>query len=256
MRAGCSPRCSRLRRVAGGGRDRPCGAGRAGAERHDPARVRAAGGGDRGAGGGGGGGLRRRGADRRGAGRGGLRRGLRRLDRGRGIPLRAGARRTTPASRIAFWPDTKGSTPRTLAAMIAGEDPVVDDPAAFAGVSVAARGLFALDWLLFDPGARRSRRGATAAGCSVAITARHGGDGGAAAGAVARSLGGDPDQRGRGGQPGLPRAGRVDAGALLGADRRRCRPTSTCGWGGRWAPSTGRSRGGPRPGGRGGRCAT
>jgi predicted lipoprotein len=37
--------------------------------------------------------------------------------------------------------------------MAAGEDPVVDDPAAFAGVSVAARGFFALDYLLFDPAA-------------------------------------------------------------------------------------------------------
>jgi uncharacterized protein len=54
---------------------------------------------------------------------------------------------------IAFWPDTKGATPRTLGTMIAAEDPVVDDPAAFAGASVAARGLFALDWLLYDPAA-------------------------------------------------------------------------------------------------------
>jgi uncharacterized protein len=52
---------------------------------------------------------------------------------------------------IEFWPDTKGSTPRTLAAMVAAEDPVVDDPAAFAQVSAAARGLMALEQLLFDP---------------------------------------------------------------------------------------------------------
>jgi predicted lipoprotein len=52
---------------------------------------------------------------------------------------------------IAFWPDTKGATPRTLQAMIAAEDPAVDDAAAFAEVSVAARGLFALDYLLHDP---------------------------------------------------------------------------------------------------------
>jgi predicted lipoprotein len=37
--------------------------------------------------------------------------------------------------------------------MLRDEDPAVDDPAAFGGVSVAARGLFALDWLLYDPGA-------------------------------------------------------------------------------------------------------
>jgi predicted lipoprotein len=54
---------------------------------------------------------------------------------------------------IAFWPDTKGATPRTIETMVAAEDPAVDDPAAFAEVSVAARGLFALDYLLFDPAA-------------------------------------------------------------------------------------------------------
>jgi predicted lipoprotein len=53
---------------------------------------------------------------------------------------------------IAFWPDTRGATPRALSAQIAVEDPVVDDPATFREVSVAARGLFALDQLLFDPG--------------------------------------------------------------------------------------------------------
>ena len=52
---------------------------------------------------------------------------------------------------IEFWPDTKGSTPRALAALVANEDPVVDDTAGFAEVSVAARGLMALDQLLFDP---------------------------------------------------------------------------------------------------------
>jgi predicted lipoprotein len=49
---------------------------------------------------------------------------------------------------IAFWPDQRGLTPRTLAALAASEDPAVDDPAAFAQVSVAGRGLFALDALL------------------------------------------------------------------------------------------------------------
>jgi predicted lipoprotein len=54
---------------------------------------------------------------------------------------------------VEFWPDTKGAIPRTLGRMIADEDPVVDDPAAFASASVAARGLMALDTLLFDRGA-------------------------------------------------------------------------------------------------------
>ena len=52
---------------------------------------------------------------------------------------------------IAFWPDTRGFTDKTLAGLIADEDPVVDDPAAMADLSIAARGLFALDMLLFDP---------------------------------------------------------------------------------------------------------
>jgi predicted lipoprotein len=79
---------------------------------------------------------------------------------------------------IAFWPDTKGSVPRTLATMVAAEDPVVDDPAAFAQVSVAARGLMAIDELLFDPeaepvvaGRYRCRLLAAIAGDLVATTA-------------------------------------------------------------------------------------
>lgn len=55
--------------------------------------------------------------------------------------------------KIEFWPDTKASTPRTLAALVRDEDPVVDSPGAFAQVSVAARGLMALDQLLYDPAA-------------------------------------------------------------------------------------------------------
>jgi len=55
------------------------------------------------------------------------------------------------AFAIAFWPDARGFTPRQIEGLIRDADPVVDDPAAFATVSVAARGLFALDYLLFDP---------------------------------------------------------------------------------------------------------
>ncbi|MBK1635462.1 imelysin family protein [Rhodovulum adriaticum] len=55
------------------------------------------------------------------------------------------------ALAIAFWPDTRGLVPRTLGRLIAAQDPVVTDPAGFAEVSVAGRGLFALERLLFDP---------------------------------------------------------------------------------------------------------
>lgn len=52
---------------------------------------------------------------------------------------------------IAFWPDERGFTPRALKGLIAAQDPIADDKAAFAEVSIAARGLFALEMLLFDP---------------------------------------------------------------------------------------------------------
>ncbi|WP_118132954.1 imelysin family protein [Oceanicella sp. SM1341] len=54
------------------------------------------------------------------------------------------------AFAIAFWPDRKGFTARNLAGLAEAEDPVVDDPEAFGHVSIAARGLFALDYLLYD----------------------------------------------------------------------------------------------------------
>lgn len=50
---------------------------------------------------------------------------------------------------IAFWPDSRGAGPRALARLIADEDAAVDDPAEFAEVSVAARGLFALEQVLY-----------------------------------------------------------------------------------------------------------
>lgn len=51
---------------------------------------------------------------------------------------------------VAFWPDKKGMIPKALTRMIANENPVVNDPAAFANHSVAARGFFALEQMLFD----------------------------------------------------------------------------------------------------------
>jgi hypothetical protein len=60
------------------------------------------------------------------------------------------------AFSIAFWPDPRGAGPRALTQMLAATDPVADDPAAFADASVAVKGLFALDWLLFDPAAEQA----------------------------------------------------------------------------------------------------
>lgn len=55
------------------------------------------------------------------------------------------------AFALAFWPDPRGSTPKALATLIRDTDPVVLDPDDFATVSIAARGFYALEFLLFDP---------------------------------------------------------------------------------------------------------
>lgn len=55
------------------------------------------------------------------------------------------------AFALAFWPDPRGATPKALAALIRNEDPIVATPDGFATVSVAARGFYALEFLLFDP---------------------------------------------------------------------------------------------------------
>lgn len=55
------------------------------------------------------------------------------------------------ALAIAFWPDPRGRVGRAVAGMVADEEEVVATLAGFAGVSVAARGLFVLERLLYDP---------------------------------------------------------------------------------------------------------
>ncbi|WP_299656229.1 imelysin family protein [uncultured Tateyamaria sp.] len=55
------------------------------------------------------------------------------------------------AFALAFWPDTRGSIPKALATLLGDQDPAVSDPDAFAEVSIAARGFYALEFLLFDP---------------------------------------------------------------------------------------------------------
>ncbi|UOA30645.1 hypothetical protein DSM110093_00398 [Sulfitobacter sp. DSM 110093] len=50
---------------------------------------------------------------------------------------------------IAFWPDTRGMVGRSVARLVAGEDPIAQD-GDFSEVSIAARGLFALERLLYD----------------------------------------------------------------------------------------------------------
>jgi len=51
---------------------------------------------------------------------------------------------------LSFWPDSRGVTPRSLTELIETEDPVVETAEGFAEVSVAARGFYAMEFLLYD----------------------------------------------------------------------------------------------------------
>ena len=55
------------------------------------------------------------------------------------------------AFALAFWPDTKGFTPKALSSLIATEDAAVESPEGFAETSVAGRGFFALEQMLYEP---------------------------------------------------------------------------------------------------------
>lgn len=55
------------------------------------------------------------------------------------------------AFAIAFWPDSRGKTPRAIIGLLTGDPGMLTDPDAFREVSIAARGLYALEFLLFDP---------------------------------------------------------------------------------------------------------
>ncbi|ETX27921.1 imelysin family protein [Roseivivax isoporae] len=57
------------------------------------------------------------------------------------------------ALTLGFWPDTRGMIPRTLVGLAADGDAAVDDPAAFAEVSIAARGFFGMEQVLYGPDA-------------------------------------------------------------------------------------------------------
>ncbi|OBY24521.1 imelysin family protein [Leisingera sp. JC1] len=55
------------------------------------------------------------------------------------------------AFALAFWPDSRSKTPKALASLIRSEDAGITDAATFAGYSIAARGFYALEYLLYDP---------------------------------------------------------------------------------------------------------
>lgn len=75
------------------------------------------------------------------------------------------------AFAIAFWPDTKGFTPRALTALIDTQDPAGTSARGLADVSIAGRGFYALEFLMFDDVIRK--RGDPAYRCALvqAITA-------------------------------------------------------------------------------------
>ena len=51
---------------------------------------------------------------------------------------------------MGFWPDPKGFTTKSLGRFIQDEDPIVQDPTQYAEVSIAARGFYAMEALLYD----------------------------------------------------------------------------------------------------------
>ncbi|MBE1283642.1 MAG: peptidase M75 [Rhodobacteraceae bacterium] len=54
------------------------------------------------------------------------------------------------AFALAYWPDSKGFTPKTLTSLLNSADPIVQDPEAFSTLSIAGRGFYALEFLLYD----------------------------------------------------------------------------------------------------------
>jgi predicted lipoprotein len=59
--------------------------------------------------------------------------------------------RDNRAFALAFWPDSRGKTPKALHQIIAQTDPIITTPEGVASLSIAARGFYALEFLLYDP---------------------------------------------------------------------------------------------------------
>lgn len=55
------------------------------------------------------------------------------------------------AFALAFWPDSRGATPKALGRLISDADPVIDNLETFQTVSIAARGFYAMEYMLYDP---------------------------------------------------------------------------------------------------------
>lgn len=54
------------------------------------------------------------------------------------------------AFALAFWPDSRGATPRALSTLLADQDPIAASADDYRQVSIAARGFYALEFLLYD----------------------------------------------------------------------------------------------------------
>lgn len=54
------------------------------------------------------------------------------------------------AFALAFWPDSRGATPRTLTALLRDQDPAIASARDYAAVSIAARGFYAIEFLIYD----------------------------------------------------------------------------------------------------------
>ena len=53
-------------------------------------------------------------------------------------------------SAIAFWPDERAATPKALKSLLSKADPIIETPAGVSEISVAARGFYAMEFLLYD----------------------------------------------------------------------------------------------------------
>ena len=55
------------------------------------------------------------------------------------------------AFALAFWPDSRGAIPKSLGTLIREGDPIAQSAAAYQDMSIAARGFYAMEFLLYDP---------------------------------------------------------------------------------------------------------
>ena len=54
------------------------------------------------------------------------------------------------AFALAFWPDSRGATPKSLGILIRDQDPIAESAEAYRDMSIAARGFYAMEFLLYD----------------------------------------------------------------------------------------------------------